>query len=243
MLRQGLQILIMSMLALGAGVVQAADKAFHLQETSIEAIHNGIRSGEVSCKQIVEAYVARSKAYNGVCTALVTADGAKASSVLGTIRGGAPIKFPTKTVAFSSLVPDFSKYKGDTPDYGRMEATMSDPSVFQQYGMVAGIPNAKQISGLDTINLRGERSVSCKAECDSATGALPASCPKACDSFRKQPDAIERAAELDKQYGKNPDLAAMPMYCVPMSFKAIYDAKDLRSTGGADAKYAMDAAP
>ncbi|WP_428384753.1 amidase family protein [Nevskia ramosa] len=243
MLRKGLQIFVMSALALSAGTTLAADKAFHLQETSIEQIHAGIRSGEVSCKQIVEAYVARSKAYNGVCTALVTADGAKAKSVLGTIRGGAAIKFPTKTVAFSSLVPDFSKYKGDTPDYGHMEATMSDPSVFQQYGMVAGIPNAKQISGLDTINLRGERSVSCKAECDAATGALPASCPKACDSFRQQPDAIERAAELDKQYGKNPDLAAMPMYCVPMSFKAIYDAKDMRSTGGADAKYAMDAAP
>ena len=243
MLRKGLQIFVMSALALSAGTTLAADKAFHLQETSIEQIHAGIRSGEVSCKQIVEAYVARSKAYNGVCTALVTADGAKAKSVLGTIRGGAAIKFPTKTVAFSSLVPDFSKYKGDAPDYGHMEATMSDPSVFQQYGMVAGIPNAKQISGLDTINLRGERSVSCKAECDAATGALPASCPKACDSFRQQPDAIERAAELDKQYGRNPDLAAMPMYCVPMSFKAIYDAKDMRSTGGADAKYAMDAAP
>ena len=34
-----------------------------------------------------------------------------------------------------------------------------------------------------------------------------------------------------------------PLYCVPMSFKAIYDAKDMRSTGGGDVNYAMDAAP
>lgn len=243
LLRQRLLALALFAGLLSVPAAQAAGPAFHLQETSIEGIHRGIRAGEVSCQQIVEAYVARSKAYNGVCTALVTADGAKTHSVFGTVRGGAPLKFPTKTVAFSKLVPDFSQYKGPTPDYGRMEATISDPSVFQQYGMVAGIPDAKQIGGLDTINLRGERSVSCKAECDAADGVLPASCPKACDAFRKQPDAIERAAELDRQYGKNPDLAAMPMYCVPMSFKAIYDARDMRSTGGADARYAMDAAP
>ena len=43
-----------------------------------------------------------------------------------------------------------------------------------------------------------------------------------------------------KQYGKNPDSRSMPLYCVPMSFKAVYDAKDMRSTGGGDVKYAMD---
>ena len=53
----------------------------------------------------------------------------------------------------------------------------------------------------------------------------------------------EYAAELDKKYGKNPDTTAMPLYCTPMSFKAIYDTKDMRSTGGGDVKYGMDAAP
>ncbi len=245
--RKLVRTVVLAVLALGAGAIQAAEKApansFHLQETSIAEIHRGIRAGEVSCKQIVEAYAARAKAYNGVCTALITADGAKVAAVPGTVRGGAALKFPTETVAISKLIPDFTKYAGLKPDYGRMEPTLSDPSVFQQYGMVAGIANAGQVNGLETINLRGERSVSCKAECDAATGALPASCPKACDSFRKQPDAIERAAELDKQFGKNPDLKAMPLYCVPMSFKAIYDAKDMRSTGGGDVKYASDFAP
>jgi len=216
---------------------------FKLEETTIDNIQNGIRSGEVTCKQVVEGYIARARAYNGVCTKLVTADGAKAPKATGTMRAGLPLKFPTETVAIDKLIPDFDKYKGLKPDFGRMEATMSDPSVQQQYGMVAGIPNAKQVNALETINIRGERSVSCKKECDAATGALPKHCPAACDSFRKNPDALERAAELDKQYGKNPDTKALPLYCVPMSFKAVYDAKDMRSTGGGDVKYAMDAAP
>ena len=54
------------------------------------------------------------------------------------------------------------------------------------------------------------------------------------------PDALERAAELDAQYGKAPDLAALPMYCVPFSFKDPFDTKDMRSTGGGDARYDID---
>ena len=37
-------------------------------------------------------------------------------------------------------------------------------------------------------------------------GPLPPGAPAVCEEFRKQPDALERAAELDKQYGRNPDL-------------------------------------
>lgn len=220
-----------------------AKQSFQLQEATIDSIHDGIRAGEVTCTQIVEAYVARARAYNGTCTKLVTEKGGKVAEATGAVRAGKPISFPTKTVAIGDVVPDFKKYKGLTPDYGRMEPTASDPSVQQQYGMVVGIPNAKQVNALETLNLRGERSVSCAKECDAASGALPSHCPAACDSFRKYPDALEYAAELDKKYGKNPDTQSMPLYCVPMSFKAVYDAKDMRSTGGGDVNYAMDAAP
>ncbi len=229
-------------LVFAASSAHAAEK-FKLEEASIDSIHAGIRSGEVTCTQIVENYVKRARAYNGTCAALVTKDGGSVSTAKGQVRGGAPITFPTKTVAISKVVPDFDKYKGLTPDYGRMEATMSDPSVQQQYGMVVGMPNAKQVNALETLNLRGERSVSCKAECDAATGPLPASCPAACDAFRKNPDALEYAASLDAKYGKNPDTKAMPLYCTPMSFKAVFDAKDMRSIGGGDVNYAMDAPP
>ena len=84
-----------------------------------------------------------------------------------------------------------------------MEATASDPSVQQQFGMIVGIPNAGQLSALATLNLRGERSVTCKGDFDKApsAGPLPAGAPAVCEELRKQPDALERAAELDAQYG------------------------------------------
>jgi amidase len=222
----------------------AAQAEFHLQEASIDSIQAGIRSGDTTCKQVVEGYIARARAYNGICAKLVTADGAKVSDVLGTVRAGVPVKFPTDTLAINKLVPDYDKYKGLKPDFGRMEPTMSDPTVQQQFGMVVGVANAGQVNALETLNIRGERSVTCKGKFDAAPGTpLPAGAPKECEKFRQQPDAVERAAELDKKYGKNPDTKAMPLYCTPMSFKAIYDAADLRSTGGGDVKYGMDAAP
>jgi Asp-tRNA(Asn)/Glu-tRNA(Gln) amidotransferase A subunit family amidase len=123
-----------------------------------------------------------------------------------------------------------------------MEPTASDPAVQQQYGMTIGIPHAGQLNALGTLNIRGERSVTCKGDRDRrpSDGPLPPGSPAVCEEFRKQPDALERAAELDAQYGRNPDLAKLPMYCVVFSFKDSYDAKDMRSTGGADANYDID---
>jgi amidase len=218
---------------------------FALEETTIEDIHRGIRSGEVTCEQVVQGYLARARAYNGVCTTLVTPDGANVRAAAGTTRAGEPLTFPVETVAVTDVVPDFDRYKGPPPDFGRMEPTMSDPTVQQQYGMVVGIPNARQVNALETLNLRGERSVTCSAECDApvSSGALPSHCPATCDSFRRHPDALERARQLDRQYGMNPDTDMLPLYCAPMSFKAVYDTKDMRSTGGGDVDYAMDAAP
>ena len=42
-----------------------------------------------------------------------------------------------------------------------MEKTASKGDVYQQFGMIAGIPNAGQVNALSTINIRGERSVTC----------------------------------------------------------------------------------
>jgi amidase len=197
----------------------------------------------------VQGYVDRARAYNGICTKLVTKDGASVAAAPGVMRAGAPLAFPTETVAVSTVLPDFSEYKGMPIEYGRMEPTQSDPSVQQQYGMLMGTKDAGQVNALSTINLRGERSQSCKAECDApfvsggSSGKLPEHCPAACEEFRKQPDALEYAAELDAKYGTKPDLNAMPMYCVAFSFKDVLDTKDMRSTGGADVRYAMDAPP
>ena len=123
-----------------------------------------------------------------------------------------------------------------------MEPTASDPDVQQQYGMTVGTPNSGQINALGTLNLRGERSVTCKGDRDGhpSAGPLPAGSPAVCEEFRKQPDALERAAELDAQYGSTPDLAQMPMYCIPFSFKDPFDTKDMRTTAAADARYDID---
>ena len=219
--------------------------AFQVEEATIEGIHQAIQDGRISCQGLVQAFVDRARAYNGACTRLVTLDGAPVASASGPVRAGAPVQFPTSTVPVSSILPDLDRYAGIPLDLGRMEPTLSDPTVQAQYGMVGGVPGAGQVNALSTLNLRGERSVSCPGACDAhpETGEISADCPAACDAFRKQPDALERAAELDARYGSDPDLAAMPMYCIPLGFKDVYDTKDMRTTTAADIDFAMDAPP
>ncbi len=218
---------------------------FRIEEATIEGIHRAIQGGEISCRSVVQAYVDRARAYNGACTRLVTLDGAPVAPASGPVRAGTPVRFPTSTVPVASILPDFDRYAGIPLDLGRMEPTLSDPSVQAQYGMVAGVPNAGQVNALSTLNLRGERSVTCKGACDAhpSTGELPANCPAACEAFRQQPDAVERALELDAQYGASPDLAAHPMYCVPLAFKDVFDTRDMRTTTAADIDFGMDAPP
>src|SRR3954451_5110378 len=123
---------IRALAVLATAFCSLARADFQLQEATIDDIHKAIRSGEMSCKQIVEAYIARAKTYNvAACSKLVTADGAKVPKVLGATRSGTPVKYPTDSVAISKIVPDFTKYTGLTPDFGRMEKTLSDASVSQ----------------------------------------------------------------------------------------------------------------
>ena len=228
-----------------AAAAASAQSAFRIEEASIADIQRAIQRGETTCVQVVEAHVARARAYNGICTQLVTADGGRIAPGPGAVRAGAPLEFPATTVPVREILPDYDDYRGLPIEFGRMEATRSDPTVQQQYGMVVGMEDAGQLNALSTLNLRGERSVTCKAECDAhpSEGPLPAYCPAACEAFRQQPDALERAAELDALYGTNPDLDRLPMYCAAFSFKDVFDTTDMRSTSGADTGYAMDAAP
>ena len=221
------------------------DKKFEIVEATIENIHDAIKAGDITCTDLVQQYIDRAKAYNGVCTQLVTEDGEPVPAATGAVRAGSPLEFPTETVAASEVLPDFDEYVGTPVEFGRMEATISDPSVQQQFGMIVGIPDAGQVGALGTLNIRGERSVTCKGAFDAhpSTGPLPEGAPQGCEEFRQQPDALERAAELDEQYGSNPPLDELPMYCIPMSFKDVFDTKDMRTTAAADVNYAMDAAP
>ena len=216
--------------------------AFRLEEATIDDLHQAIRSGQTSVAAVVQHYLARVRAYNGVASALVTQDGAPVAETTGVVRAGGAIRFPTQTVKASTILPDLDRYRGPPLEFGRMEATASNPEVPQQFGMIVGIPNASQLNALGTLNIRGERSVTCWGEFDRhpSLGPLPPAAPPVCEFFRQQPDALERAAELDNRYGGNPDLEKMPMYGVVFSFKDPFDTKDMRSTGGGDARYDID---
>jgi amidase len=215
---------------------------FRLEEATIDEVHAAIRVGRTNCVAIVEHYIARARAYNGVASLLVTADGAPIPEAAGAVRAGAPLSFPTETVKASAILPDLDKYRGKPLEFGRMDATASDPLVQQQYGMIVGKPNAGQLNALATLNIRGERSVTCRGEFDRhpSQGPLPPGAPPVCEEFRRLPDARERAAELDAAYGHNPPLDAMPMYGVVFSFKDPFDTKDMRTTAGGDAAYDID---
>src|ERR1041384_4137874 len=225
-----------------AGEPGMTDQRFRVEEATIEELHQAIRAGRTTVVDIVQQYIGRARAFNGVASLLVTEDGTPVPQAEGTVRAGAPLRFPTETVKASELFPDLDKYQGPPLEFCRMGATASDAAVQQQYGMIAGKPDAGQLNALATLNIRGERSVTCKGEYDKhpSLGPLPAGAPPICEHFRHYPDALECAAELDADYGKNPPLGEMPMYGVVFSFKDPFDPKDMRSTGGGDAAYDID---
>jgi Asp-tRNA(Asn)/Glu-tRNA(Gln) amidotransferase A subunit family amidase len=215
---------------------------FRVEEATIDELHAAIRDGRTTVVAVVRRYIERAKAYNGVCSLLVTPDGGAVAATTGATRAGAALEFPTETVAAATLFPDLDRYQGPPLEFGRMERTASDPSVQQQYGMIVGKPNAGQLNALSTLNIRGERSVTCKGEFDRhpSLGQLPPGAPPICEIFRHYPDALERAADLDAQYGSNPPLDELPMYGVVFSFKDPFDTKDMRTTAGGDAAYDID---
>src|SRR6202521_5438998 len=179
--------------------IKGGETSFHLEEATIADLHEAIRAGKTTLVQVVQRYIDRARAYNGVASLLLTEDGAAVPEAVGTVRATAPLRFPTETVKASTILPDLDKYKGPPLEFGRMESTASDPSVQQQYGMITGKPNAGQLNALATLNIRGERSVTCKGEFDRhpSQGPLPPGAPPVCDEFRHYPDALEHAAELD----------------------------------------------
>ncbi len=233
---------LLGLLLAGSAAAWAQPRPFQVEEASITDIQSAIKSGRATCQGVVQAYLERAKAYNGACTALITNDGASIPPATGMVRAGEMLTYPTKTIPASTFFPDLNQYSGPPLEFGRMEVSVSDPNAMTQVGMRAGIPDAGQVNALETLNIRGERSVTCRGDFDRkpSDGPLPAGAPAACEEFRKQPDALERAAELDKQYGRNPNLTELPMYCAVFSLKDWYDAKDMRGTGGNDVNFAMD---
>src|SRR5579862_5091317 len=85
---------------------------FHLQEATIDNVQRAIRDGQITCRGLVQLYINRAKAYNGVTNELVTKDGAPVPAANGVVRAGAALKFPTQTIAISTPLPNFDQYAG-----------------------------------------------------------------------------------------------------------------------------------
>ena len=187
----------------------------------------------------MQHYIDRCRAFNGVASLLVTADGAPVPPAPGALRGGQAIAFPTETVRGSDVLPDLDRYVGPPLEWGRMEPTASDGSVQQQYGMIVGKRDAGQVNALATLNIRGERSVTCKGDFDRhpAHGPLPPDAPPVCEMFRHLSGRTgARGGARYAAYGRSPDLGRDCRCMAWWSRSRIpFDTKDMRSTGGGDA--------
>ncbi len=111
-------------------------KTFRLEEATIDELHAAIKSGQTTCVEIVQHYLERVRAYNGVASCLVTEDGAPIPEARGPVRAQGELRFPTQTVKASAILPDLDKYQGPPLEFGRMEATAPNPDVQQQFGVI-----------------------------------------------------------------------------------------------------------
>jgi len=66
--------------------VQSQGPRFQLEEATIPDVHRAIRERQITCRALVQAYVNRARAYNGVSDRLVTPDGAPIPVARGTVR-------------------------------------------------------------------------------------------------------------------------------------------------------------
>ena len=94
---------------------------FEVVEASVADLHEAIRNGRAKVVEVVQKYIDRVRAYNGVSSMLVTENGKEVPKVDGVIRGGMQLTFPTRTKNVAEVLPDLDKYKGPPLEFGRME--------------------------------------------------------------------------------------------------------------------------
>ena len=117
-------IITIALSALGVSTgqlhAQPAPFRFRLLEATIPDVHRAIREGQITCRALVQAYINRANAYNGTCNRLVTEDMApdylpNYSEYQAAVRATADLR-------------DGDPKKTPPIEFGRMEATASDPS-------------------------------------------------------------------------------------------------------------------
>src|SRR6187401_1817679 len=92
------------------GNATAQSRNFRIEEITIAEMQRAIQNGQATCKDVVQAYIARAKTYNRICTALITKDGKPIPETTRIVRAGSPIVFPTSTVPVDKVLPDLEDY-------------------------------------------------------------------------------------------------------------------------------------
>jgi amidase len=104
-------------------------------------------------------------------------------------------------------------------------------------GPITTIPHARQINALSTLNLRPSARKTWGFDERKARSMTDTR-----DDNPKMPDALEVAAAQDRQFKQAGKLVG-PLHGVVMAIKDQYDTFDLRTTSGADVRYANDRPP
>jgi len=104
-------------------------------------------------------------------------------------------------------------------------------------GPISTIPHAGQLNALGTLNLRPATRKAWGFDDHKAR-----SMTDAIDGDPAMPDALETAAELDRQFAQTGRLAG-PLHGVVVAIKDQYDTFDMRTTNGAEVAYANDRPP
>src|SRR5438067_8938492 len=100
-----------------------------------------------------------------------------------------------------------------------------DPATGLMLGDLTPIENAGQLNAYMTLNVRGQRSKTDKA-----------------DSDPKMADALEVARAQDAHFARTGEFVG-PLHGIPFAIKDNYDTVDMRTTAGAAAAYANDKPP
>jgi Asp-tRNA(Asn)/Glu-tRNA(Gln) amidotransferase A subunit family amidase len=104
-------------------------------------------------------------------------------------------------------------------------------------GPITTIPHARQVNALSTLNLRPSTRKSWGFDERKARSMTDTD-----DNNPKMPDALEVAADQDRQFKKTGKPVG-PLHGVVIAIKDQYDTFDMRTTSGADVQYANDRPP
>ena len=100
-----------------------------------------------------------------------------------------------------------------------------DPATGLMYGEITPVENAGQVNAYTTLNIRGKRSKTDRADADP-----------------KMTDALETARAQDDYFARTGNFVG-PLHGIPIAVKDNFDTVDMRTMAGAAADYANDKPP